>query len=123
MQNRQLAVGPARRHRAATVASDAKILAKQRLRGGCAERDEDFWPDCGKLGLEPRKAGGDFRRIGLAVDAPGAARHPFEMLHGVAEIDLATLDTGLDETAVEQSARRPDKRMPGLVLDIAGRFT
>src|SRR3954464_12517278 len=112
MHRRQRAGGPARRHRAATVASDAKILAEQRLRRGCAERDEDFWPDCGKLGFEPRKAGIDFRRIGLAVDAPGTARHPFEMLHRVAEIDLASLDTSLDETAVEQSAGRPDKRMP-----------
>src|SRR3954464_15065615 len=122
MHRRQRAGGPARRYRAAAVADDAKILAEQRLRGGRAERDEDFRPNGGKLGLEPRKAGGDFRRIGLAVDAPGAARHPFEMLDRIAEIDVASLDPGLDETAVEQSARRPDKRMPGLVLDIAGRF-
>src|SRR5215211_429365 len=109
MHRRHCAGGPARRHQPAAVASNAKRLAEQRLRGGCTERYEDLRIDGGKLGLEPRETGGDLQRIGLAVDAPGTARHPFEMLYRVGDVGLAALDARLDEAAVEQSSGRPDK--------------
>ena len=44
------------------------------------------------------------------------------MLHGVGDVEPVPVDAGGGERLVEQLARRPDERRPGLVLLIAGLF-
>ena len=78
----------------------------------CGCHDADF-------GLEPRKAGLDFDRARFAVNAPRAARHPFEVLDDIRDVGLRAVDSRLDKAAVEQFARRPDKRVAGEVFGIA----
>src|SRR5207247_1262722 len=62
---------------------------------------------------------GDFARIWLLVNAPLAARLPFEVLDGIGDIGLGTVDAGIVEGAVEQLARRPDEWPSGDVFGVA----
>src|SRR6266566_1353979 len=100
---------PARLDQPAAVARDAKGLAEQRLRRGRAERDDDAWLHFGDLRFEPGETRGDLHRAGLAVNAPGAARDPFEMLDRVRHIAPAAIDSRGFEAAIEQLTGPADK--------------
>src|ERR1700687_158661 len=51
----------------------------------------------------------DLFHAGLLMNAKFAARLPFEVLHGIGDIDFAAIDVGLFQTFIEQSPRRTDK--------------
>jgi hypothetical protein len=85
---------------------DAKIAAEQRLGRGSAETHDHLGLERGDFGVEPGAASGDFRGVGLFVDAAFAARLPFEMFYGVGDVDFFAVDAGFDESGVEQLASR-----------------
>ena len=83
-------------HKFAAMLCDAKILAEQGLGGGGAEADDHFGVDRSDFGVEPRPASGDFGGAGFFVDAAFAARLPFEMFHGVGDVNFFAIDAGFD---------------------------
>src|SRR5262249_55987653 len=56
---------------------------------------------------------------GLLWIRRGPRGTPFEMLHHISHVSPASIDTGLDEAAVEQLAGRADEGLPCSVLDIS----
>ena len=94
-------------------------LAEQRLRGGCAERDDEVGLDDRQLLVEPPAAGLHLAGIGLGMDAPLAARLELEMLDRVGDVDLEPIDIGLVEYLVEHLAGRPDEGLAGDILLVA----
>jgi hypothetical protein len=61
------------------------------------------------------------RAFPARAGSPGA-RLPFEMLHGVCEVDLRPIDTHFFECVFHQPARRADERVSSQVLFIAWNF-
>lgn len=57
-------------------------------------------------------AGGDLRGARLFVNAAFPARFPFEMLHGICDVNFRTVNSGFFKRDIEQSSGRPDKRLP-----------
>ena len=55
--------------------------------------------------------------------APLSLRLPLEVLDRVGDIYLLARETRFGQSLVEHSARRPDERATGLVLEISGLFT
>src|SRR6185312_5913916 len=102
---------------------DAKAAPEQLLRRGRSERDDQLGPDHGELGLEPRAARGQLARVGLLVQPSLAAGLPFEVLHGIGDVDLVAIDTGGHQRLVQEPSRRPDERVALPVLLIAGLLT
>jgi len=115
------AARPRRRKHTPALHGDARARAEERLRRGRTERDDGLWLDRLELRLEPRPAGAHLARVGLRVDPQLAARAPLEVLHGVGEIDLAALEAGPRERAIEQLPRRPDER-PALAILLVARL-
>ena len=111
--------GEPRRNQPTALFGNAERLPEQRLRRRGAKGDDHPRLDRGDLGFEPRKTRGDLHRARLAVNAPRAARHPFEMLDRVGDVGPGAVDPGLFHAAVEQFAGRTDERMPGQILGIA----
>src|SRR5215831_1793508 len=110
---------PPRRHRAAAVLAHSNGSSKQRLSRCRSQSDDDARLNDGNLCFEPWEARLDLDRSRFTVDPPWTARHPFEMLHHISHVSPASIDTGLDEAAVEQLAGRADEGMPCSVLDIS----
>src|SRR5260221_6894239 len=71
--------------------SDAERPAHQRLRRRCAKADDHLRFDHREFGRQPRLAGLDLARAGLAVNAALAAPLPFEMFHRVGDVDLSSI--------------------------------
>src|SRR5919108_3063776 len=80
-----------------------------------AERHEQLRADHLELGLEPREVVGDLVGPRVAI-----ARRPG--LDDVRDEDVAALEAGLGEQAVEEPAGAADERPPGRVLAGAGRL-
>src|SRR6266850_6534614 len=116
VDRRQHALGPRRVHPAAALLGDAEAGPEQGLRRGRAEANHGLRLDDVELGLQPRQARADLRLVGLGVDAPLPARLPLEVLHHVGDVDVAAVDAGLGQRAVEQLAGGPDERTPGEVF-------
>ena len=64
----------------------------------------------------------DLRPIRLLMDAPLAARLPFEVLDRVRDVGLVAVDPCFHERLVEELSRRPDKRLAREVFLVAGLF-
>jgi hypothetical protein len=105
---------------AAAVPVDRGNLAKHALRRGRAHRHHQFGVDRGQFALVPWPARHDLRRIRLLVQADFSARHKFEMLHRVGDVNLAAIDAGLLQRAVEHLPGGPDERFAGEVFLVAG---
>lgn len=106
----------------AALARDAKTGPEDRLRRGCAETDEDARPNDAQFRLEPGPASGKVTRAWFLVDAPFAARFPFEVLDRVGDVNRVAIDPRFLERAVENIPGRPDERFPGQIFSIAGLF-
>src|ERR1700730_13240982 len=104
----------------AAMLRDAKILAEKRLGGGGAEADNHFGMNSSDLGIKPRAARGDFGGIGFFVDAAFSPGLPFEMFHGIGDVNFFAVDSGFDERVVEKLAGGADERFAGQVFLIAG---
>src|SRR6266511_6359305 len=83
------------------------------------QADEHARPYDVELGLEPRPAGGDLRRVRFLVDAALAASLPLEMLDDVRHVDLAAVDPSVLEGLVQELAGRADERLARQVLLVA----
>src|SRR5207249_9791108 len=68
----------------------------------------------------PMQACGYLTRVRLGVDATLATRLPLEVLDGIGDPDLVTVDAGLFEGLVEHAAGGSDEGFTGAVLVVAG---
>ena len=96
----------------AAVLVDRRDLAEHALRRGRAHRHHQLGFDRGELALVPWAACLDLRRGRLLVQAEFSARHEFEMLHRVGDVDLGAVDAGFFQRAVEHLPGRSHERMP-----------
>ena len=90
---------------------------------GGAETNDQFGPDYGNLGIQPRLASNDLNGRRFFVDASLAALLELEVFHGVGEIDVATVDARIAERSIEKRAGGPDKRQASQVLLVTGLLT
>src|SRR2546423_33495 len=104
------------------LAGDAKRRAEDSLGRRRAKTNQQSRPNDSKLGLEPRPAGRDLARVRLLVDPAFAARLPLEVLHRVRDVNLAAIDPGFFEGAIQNLARWPDERFPREIFLIARFF-
>jgi hypothetical protein len=102
---------------------DPESAAKQRLRGGGAEANNDFGLEQGDLGIEPWPARGDFGRVWFFVDAAFSARFPFEVFDGIGDVGFVAIDAGLFECCIQQFAGGADERPPLAIFLIPGLFS
>src|SRR5690348_14230429 len=102
MDRRHDARRPVRLDELAALLGDAERLPEERLRRGRAEADDDGGRDQLDLPLEPGMARLDLHRARFRMDAPLAARDPFEMLHRVGDIGDRALDPSIDQRLVEE---------------------
>ena len=84
------------------------------------ERDDELGANGTDLALEPLPACLHLGRRGLLVDSSLAARRPLEVLHRVRDVQGLTRQSHLLEGVVENPTRRPDERLAGPVLLVAG---
>ena len=94
------------------LAGDAEGRAKDRLRRGRAQADENFRPNEAQFRLKPGPAGRDIARARFLVDAPFSARLPLEMLDRVGDVNGVAIDFRVDERSIEQLAGRTNERLP-----------
>src|SRR3954453_6850376 len=93
--------------------------AKDRLGRGRTKTDEQLRFHDAQLRFHPWATRRDFARVRFLVNAPFAARLPFEMLHRVRHVDVVAIDLGFLERAIEQLAGWPDERLSGEILLVA----
>src|SRR5687768_9483453 len=112
MHCREYGRDPVRLDRTAAVLGDAKVLAEESLRGRRSEADDDLRLQLLELLVQPREARPDLAVARLLVDPAlrALALLPLEVLHGVGDVDVAAIDLGRLERAVEQAPGRPDER-------------
>ena len=106
----------------AAVAKNADVASKQRFRRGAAEGDENPRLKRIQFGVKPRAACSDVSGARRFMNATLAAWLPFEMLHGIRDVDFFSINAGFLERTVEKLASRPDKRPTFAVLGIARLF-
>lgn len=102
----------------------AEHPAEERLRGGCAETDDDARPNELDFRLEPGKARANLGGVRRLMNATFAARVlcPLEVLHGIRDVDVLARDACGVEGAIEQLARRSDERPSCFILGVAWLF-
>src|ERR1700730_10256787 len=89
---------------------DAKIPAERCLSRRCAQADNHLRPKCTDFGVKPWATRGNFRCVRFLMDAPLPSRLPLEMFHRIRNINFPAVDSGFDESGIEQFAGRADKR-------------
>src|SRR2546425_3562646 len=104
----------------AALHADAEVAAEQHLGRGRAQQHQQVRLHHGDLGIQPGTTGVDLSGVRLLVQAPLALRLPFEVLHGVRDIDMPAVDARLLERLVEHTSRGADERFSLPVLSIAG---
>ena len=105
-----------------SASSDAKLRSPYRLRRRGAKRDKNFWPQRFDLSVEPRAAGRNFACVRFFVEPTFAHGLPLEVLHGVGDVNLVSVNSGRDQRSIEQAAGRPDKRTSGQIFAITRLF-
>src|SRR5690349_24260424 len=93
---------------------------EQRLGGGGPERRDAVRADQLDLGVQPWHARVDLALARRLVDAPLAALLELEVLDDVGDVDVAAVDPGRLERAVELAARGADERVALAVLTVPG---
>ena len=73
--------------------------------------------------LEPRLAGYKLPYSRLLVHAPLATLDPFEMLHGVGDVNLSARNTRFSEGFVQDTTCRSDERPALAIFHVAWLFT
>src|SRR5687768_2467384 len=120
--------------RLATLLRDAKAWAEYHLRRERPKAHHDTRLNDLELRFEPRSARATFRgiwrlvqpllvpvsaRIRSATDHPDRSV-PLEVLYRVRDVHLGPIDARLAERFVEETTGRPNKRLSGDVLLVAG---
>jgi hypothetical protein len=105
-----------RRDELAAARGDPELTPEERLRGRRTEADDRTRLHERDFRVEPRAARADFVRVRFLVNAPLAARLPFEMLDDVRDVDAPAVDAGFDERAVEEFPGRAHEWMPAQIL-------
>jgi hypothetical protein len=103
----------------AAARRDPEFLAHQRLSRRGPEQHDHLGADELDLLLEPGQAGADLASAGFLVHTQLALRDPFEMLHDVRDVRVASLDPGVLHRPIEHPTGRADERMAVQVLFIA----
>ena len=111
---------PARGEELAVLAEQTELGADDHPGRGGAEDPEHLRPDDFQLGLEPRPARGDLRRARRLVDAALAALGELEVLHGVRDVHVLTVQSDLDQRPVEHLAGRTDEGRALAIFLITG---
>src|SRR6476619_28597 len=104
----------------AAVLGEAELGPEQRLRRRRAERDDRRRADEPDLRVEPRRARVDLALARRLVDPVLAALPELEVLDRVGDVEVAAVDPGRLEGAVELAAGGADERMPLAILAVAG---
>ena len=89
---------------------DAKIPAEQCLSRSCAQADNHLRPKCADFGVKPWATRGKFRCVRFLMDAPLPSRLPLEMFHRICNVGFPAVDSGFEESGIEQFAGGTDKR-------------
>ena len=98
---------------------NAEILSEECLRRCGAEANKNPRTNDCDLCLEPRHACANLTGSRLLMYATLAARFPFEVLYGIRDVSLVSIDTRIDERFIKESSRRSDKRVTCDILFIA----
>ena len=111
--------------RCPTRFQDAERPTQKSLRRCGAEANNDLRLHERDLVLQPRKTRSNLSGVRSLVQTTRASRiaSPLEMLHGVRDVDVVSIDGRRIERAVEQLAGRPDEGMSGFVFRVAGLLT
>ena len=107
---------------AAALLRDAERLTEKRLRGGRTQRHDEIGVYVLDLGFQPRLARGNLAVVRLHVYPALALLDPLEVLHGIREVHVSFVDAGVEESATQESPRRPDKGPALQVLVITWLF-
>src|SRR4051812_37865904 len=107
----------------AALFGDAKFRPQQRLSSGGAESHDHFRFDYSDLSFEPWTAGPDLLPVRFFVNAAFATWFPFEMFDHIGDVSLPSIDSGLFERIVKQTAGWTNKRFALEVFFIARLFT
>src|SRR5215469_15278962 len=108
------------RQQLSALLGDAKSTPQQGLGCGCAETNDYLRLYQVDLDLQPLMASRDLDRIRLLVNSTFAARLPLEMLDRVGHIGDTTIDAGLFQCFIQQSAGGANKGTSLQVLLVAG---
>lgn len=94
---------PLRWNRHTALFHDAERAPKQRLGGRGAETDDDVRAYERDFLFEPRVARANFAGARRLVDPPFGVRvaRPFEVLHGIGDINVVAVDAGSIERVIE----------------------
>ena len=106
-----------------TFSGNADYSAQDRLRGSGTHTHDHLWMNDRKFCLQPRLARYNLPYQRFLMHAPLAALNPFEMLHGVGEINLPTGNARFDESLVQHTTCRSDERTTLTIFHVAGLFT
>jgi hypothetical protein len=102
------------------VLCESKLCTEQALRRSCTQADNEVGTDSRNLRFQPWAAGRYFKRVWFLMQPNPAARFPFEVLHGVGDVHLSSIDPRGLEAFVKQLTSWSDERLPLLVFAIAG---
>ena len=93
------------------------------MRGGRSHGHHQRGLDRSEFALIPLAASLDLRSTRFLVQTDFSARHEFEMLDRIGDIDLVTVDPGFFQRPVEHLSGGPYERLAGEVLLVAGLFS
>src|SRR5260370_29962127 len=95
------------------------LFANPRVCGGGPQADDDLRLYERELGVQPWAARDNFCFRRFLVNAPLAALFEFEVLDGIGDVNIRTVDACLFERAGQQTAGGSDKRLPRKIFLIA----
>lgn len=98
-------------------------FAERRLCGRHSKAHDDSRLDSPNLGFKPWAAGRDLGCRWFLMLAAFALRFPFEMFHGIREVDSVPRNARFCERLVQQSTCRTDERTACAVLLISRLFS
>ena len=84
----------------ASMLRRAKIAPQKRLCCRRSKAHKHLGTNGRDFRIKPGPASGNFGGVGLFMDPPFSARLPFEMLYGIRNVDLLTINTGFGESGV-----------------------
>ena len=103
----------------APTLEDAPTAAGQRLGRRRAQGDDKSGSYEFPLPIQPPSAMRDFARVGTLVDSAFAARAVLEVLDGIRDEDVLTINAGGLANVVEELSCRTDEGPPGKVFAVS----
>jgi hypothetical protein len=105
-----------------TVFCQPELCSEETLRRGCTQADNELGSNGSNLRFQPGAAGRDLKRIWLLMEPNFSAWFPLEMLNGIGDVDIGSIDTCGLEAFIEQLPGRTDEGLSLLVFAISGLF-